>query len=155
MKTKDIIVKRLRDNGLRVTPQRMVILEILSEVEGHHHLSAQEVFALAQDRMPGLNTATVYRSLEDLTQAGLTEQMVTPADAVRFSLKNPEHQHCHLSCRSCHEVLEFSPEVMGEVAHTLTERHGFAIDLGHLTLVGLCSKCASTPASPPHHHTHG
>ena len=142
----------LRDHGFRVTPQRAVILEVLAEVEGHRHLTAQEVFALAHGRLPGLNVATVYRSLLALTEAGLTEEMVTSADVVRFSLKDPSHQHCHLYCRACGKVLEFESTVLASVAAEILERYGFAIDIPHLTLNGECVDCKSLPGS---HHHHG
>jgi Fe2+ or Zn2+ uptake regulation protein len=137
------IQETLRHHGFRVTPQRAVILSILGEVQGHQHLTAQEVFALAQDRLPGLNVATVYRSLLSLTEAGLTEQMVTSADVVRFSLKDPEHQHCHLFCRVCNKVLEFESTLLAPMAAELHERYGFSIDVPHLTLNGICNDCKS------------
>jgi Fur family ferric uptake transcriptional regulator len=142
------VQERLRDHGFRVTPQRATILEILSEVVGHQHLTAQEVFGLAQDRLPGLNVATVYRSLVSLTDAGLVEQMVTSADGIRFSLKDPQHQHCHLVCRVCSQVLEFDSAELGTLSARIEQSYGFAIDIPHLTFPGVCSGCQQS-------HKHG
>src|SRR5947208_1978563 len=97
---------QLRHTGLRLTPQRAAILEIVSKQVGHHHLTAQEVYQDARDRLPGLNAATVYRTLEALHEAGLVDMMVTGQDVVRFALHDPNHRHCHLACRSCETVLE-------------------------------------------------
>ncbi|MHB2020613.1 MAG: Fur family transcriptional regulator [Candidatus Xenobia bacterium] len=136
------IAERLRDRGLRLTPQRAVILEIVAEKEGHRHLTAQEVYVDARDRLPGLNAATVYRTLEALHQAGLVDMMVTGSSVVRFSLHDPEHRHCHLSCRNCTSELEVSYDVVRELKQKLERDHGFVLDADHLTMTGLCKDCS-------------
>ena len=156
------ILDLLRNYGVRVTAQRAIILEVLSEVRGHHHLTAQEIFGIAQGRLPALNVGTVYRTLEALTDAGLTEQMITGANLVRFSLKDPAHEHCHLSCRRCQRVLEFDSAMMGDVASLVKQRYGFTIDVSHLTMLGICKDCLKGPkkaavatAADAHTYSHG
>lgn len=134
--------QRLRKRGLRATPQRVVILGVLHDVEGHRHLSARDVFEEAENRLPGLNQATVYRTLEDLQGAGLVDSMHSGHDAVRYAVHDPEHRHGHLVCRSCGSVLVVGFGLVSEVARLLQEATGFQVDRDHLTLQGLCQKCA-------------
>lgn len=131
----------LRQKGLRATPQRTVILELLHEVEGHQHLTAQELFQKAQDRLPGLNLATVYRTLEGLFEAGLVDRMDSGQDTVRYSLRDPAHLHGHLHCRVCQHGPEIGPEDLASIARLIQERYGFALDVNHLTLAGVCREC--------------
>jgi Fur family ferric uptake transcriptional regulator len=132
----------LREKGLRATPQRTVILELLHEVEGHRHLTAQELFQRARDRLPGLNLATIYRTLEGLFEAGLVDRMVTGQDTARYSLRDPDHLHGHLHCRVCQHGPEIAPEDLNVLARVIHERYGFALDVNHLTLSGLCKDCS-------------
>ncbi len=140
----DRLVEDLRQAGYRVTPQRAVILEAIAHNGGHR--SAQEVFREAHRRLPGLNLATVYRTLDTLHRAGLLDMLSCRAELVRFALHDPAHPHTHLVCRSCDRVIELEPALIRSLAAALKRRDGFALDGDHLTLVGLCRACAGQQA---------
>lgn len=135
-----MIAAVLRQKGLRATPQRTVIMEILHEVEGHQHLTAQELFQRATDRLPGLNLATIYRALEGLFEAGLVDRM-DGQDTVRYSLRDPDHLHGHLQCRLCQQGPELSAADLEKFARLVQDHYGFALDINHLTLSGVCRDC--------------
>jgi Fur family ferric uptake transcriptional regulator len=138
----DRLAKDLREAGYRVTPQRAVILESIAHNQGHH--SAPEVFSIARRRLPGLNLATVYRTLDSLHQAGLVDLLPgNGSELVRFSLHEPDHLHAHLVCRSCGDIREIGPDEVDRMAAALEQATGFRVDVAHLTLVGLCSRCAA------------
>ncbi|MBM3465631.1 MAG: transcriptional repressor [Armatimonadetes bacterium] len=140
----DILPTLLRGQGLRVTPQRAVIYDIIGAIEGHAHLTAQEVYDQARSRLPGLNVATVYRTLETLHGAGLVDMMGTPgAGEVRFSLRDPRRRHAHLLCRGCRAELEIPLEVVERMAREVSALNGFEVDVDHLTFPGVCGKCAA------------
>jgi Fur family ferric uptake transcriptional regulator len=134
----------LRLSGFRVTPQRGVILETIAHMEGH--LSAHEVFEAARLRLPGLNIATVYRTLETLHEAGLVDFMVSATDPVRFSYRDQDKPHDHLVCRRCHQVLELDHDLLRPLASGVARDHGFHLDTDHLTLTGICQACQETDA---------
>jgi len=131
----------LRAAGYRVTPQRLVILE--SVAHARDHTSAQQVFQQARRRLPGLNPATVYRTLQTLHTAGLVDLYANGGEALRFSLRDPEHPHTHLVCRSCGRELELDPNLLARFARGIERQTGFQIDIHHLTLGGICARCAS------------
>jgi Fur family ferric uptake transcriptional regulator len=130
---------KMRQRGFRVTPQRGVILETIAH--NHGHQSVQEVYAEAAKSLPGLNIATVYRTLVMLHRAGLVDLLSTKADIVRFSLHDPENPHSHLICRNCDQVLELAPALIDELAVAMKRDHGFSLDSSHLTLTGICRDC--------------
>ncbi len=131
--------QELRVSGFRVTPQRGVILETIAHLPGHP--SAQEVFEAARRRLPGLNIATVYRTLDTLRDAGLVDLLEGVDSLVRCSIRDPGSLHGHLICRGCQVVVEVEMPLLISLAGDLGRRHGFALDLAHLTLTGLCSNC--------------
>lgn len=133
------LVVNLRVRGFRVTPQRAVILETIAH--NHGHQSVQEVYARAREILPGLNIATVYRTLEMLHRAGLVDLLSTQADIVRFSLHDPEHPHYHLICSHCDEVLELAPDLIEDLSGALKRDHGFSLESSHITLTGICRTC--------------
>jgi Fur family ferric uptake transcriptional regulator len=133
------LADELRQKGYRVTPQRAVILETVAHMRGHH--SVQEVFAKAESSLPGLNVATVYRTLDMLHRAGMVEILSTTANITCFSLRDPEHPHYHLICRNCDAMQEIEPVLFDELAETLHKTHGFSLDHRHLTFSGLCKDC--------------
>ena len=93
------LTREMRQRGLRLTPQRSVILEAVAHSPGHP--SALDVFHLAQDRLPGLNLATVYRALEALQSAGLIDSIESGRRQTGFALRDGDHLHHHLVCSSC------------------------------------------------------
>jgi Fur family ferric uptake transcriptional regulator len=135
------LTHELRAAGYRVTPQRLVILE--SVAHARVNTSAQQVFAEARRRLPGLNPATVYRTLQRLHDAGLVDLHTNSGHALLFSLRDPKHPHAHLVCQACGRELELGPDVMTPLRQTVRRRTGFHIDAQHLTLTGLCSRCST------------
>ncbi|NIM93171.1 MAG: hypothetical protein GTO18_05615 [Anaerolineales bacterium] len=129
----------LRQEGYRVTPQRAVILETIAHLEGHS--SAQEVHHLARERLPGLNVATVYRTLDTLQRAGLIDLLSTRDDSMRFALKDEANQHGHLHCVKCGLVLEVEMKPFQRMSESIERVHGFHADMDHFTLRGICQHC--------------
>jgi Fur family transcriptional regulator, ferric uptake regulator len=134
------LTQELRAAGHRVTPQRLVILE--SVAHARDHTSAQQVYEQAHRRLPGLNPATVYRTLQTLHNAGLVDLYRDGGDALRFSLRDPRHPHVHLVCRGCGRELELDPELLAPLVKSVRRQNGFRLDTAHLTLAGQCSRCA-------------
>ena len=129
----------MRSRGLRVTPQRSVILETVAHLGGHPTVT--EVYRQAVRRLPGMNAATVYRTLEALRAAGLVDGM-DDGGPERFSLRDLDHPHHHLVCTRCGAVAELDPAPVLSFATRIRRGTAFRLDTEHLTLTGLCRKCA-------------
>lgn len=135
------LATELRQAGFRVTPQRTVILETIAHQGGH--LSANEVYLEASKRLPGLNIATIYRTIESLHRMGLIDLLSSKRDPVRFSIRDPLRPHGHLVCMGCKRVLEIDTGLISMVAQDVERETAFIIDADHLTLTGVCKDCAS------------
>src|SRR3990170_8100430 len=133
------LARELKRRGQRITPQRAVILETIAHMQ--RHVSAQEVFEQARLRLPGLHLATVYRALDGLQQAGLVDPFHAGPGQTRFAMTQEDHPHGHLVCQRCGRTESFDPCMAQELAEQVAERHGYQVNLSHLTLRGLCSEC--------------
>jgi Fe2+ or Zn2+ uptake regulation protein len=136
------LIVELQKAGYRVTPQRAVILESIAHMEGHS--SAQEVYENASARLPGLNIATVYRTLDTLRDAGLIDLFSVSPDSMRFSLHDRTNRHAHLQCKQCGSVLEIEMAPFDRLVSEIERDFKFSIDSNHLSFLGICQKCSRT-----------
>ncbi len=133
------LAARLRESGLRLTPQRQLILRA---VEDLGHSTPDEVLAHVHAQASSVNASTVYRTLEVLEGLGLVRHAHLSDRAPTYhSASEPEH--FHLVCRHCHVVRSVDPEVAAPLIEALREVEGFEVDLGHLAIFGACSGCLS------------
>ncbi len=139
------LTREMRQRGMRLTPQRSVILEAVAHSRGHP--TALDVYRLAEDRLPGLNLATVYRALEALQAAGLVDSIESGRGQMGFALRDRDHPHHHLVCSSCGGEWEVGAETVSALAASLRRRHGFHLRTDHLTLTGQCRACAGAGAA--------
>lgn len=135
------LAQELRNNGYRVTAQRTILLETIAHLGGH--LNVQEVFQAARERLPGLNLATVYRTVESLHDAGLIDWYTPGSEPRRFALRDRQHPHGHLVCRKCGAVTDLDLALAKPFTREVRVSSGFQIEGSHLTLRGLCSECAA------------
>jgi Fur family ferric uptake transcriptional regulator len=134
---------RLRERGYRLTPQRELIL---GAVERLGHATPDEVLAEVRTHSTAVNASTVYRTLEVLEELGLVRHAHLSDRAPTYHSMT-EHEHFHLVCRNCSRTISVDPDVLTPVTERLSSDHGFAVDIGHLTVFGLCADC--NPAVAP------
>jgi Fur family ferric uptake transcriptional regulator len=129
--------KELRARGYRVTPQRQLVLEAVTELE---HGTPEEICATVQQTARGVNISTIYRALELLEQLGLVTHTHLGHGAPRYHLA-AEAEHVHLVCSECGRIIEIGPEEVSPLVTGLAEKYGFETDVGHLTVFGRCTDC--------------
>ncbi|WP_416966888.1 Fur family transcriptional regulator [Streptomyces sp. 4F14] len=128
----------LRRHGFRCTPGRLRIVEALRAAGGH--LSIGEACERLAESGKAVHAATVYRTLEALTAAGLTHTMPGPGPT-RYGLT--ERPHHHAVCRACGSVATLAPERLADVAARIEELTGLRPDAsGSLFVYGHCASCA-------------
>jgi Fur family peroxide stress response transcriptional regulator len=131
--------------GLRLTPQREVLLRALGETTGHP--TADDLVKKVRAVLPTVSHATVYRNLQELVHAGLIGTLERSGAAVQFEI-NPEHHH-HFICGRCGQVWDV---YLDQVAVTPDRRRsplrGFRIDRRDVQLHGLCTRCVKATARP-------
>ncbi len=126
------------DRGLRLTPQREVLLRVLSETMGHP--TADEMVQRVRKVLPTVSHATVYRNLQELVREGLIRTLEVAGTAVQFEI-NPDDHH-HFVCRSCGHVWDvYLSGLDVRINRRRTELGGFQVDRRDVQLHGLCAGC--------------
>jgi Fur family ferric uptake transcriptional regulator len=128
----------LRRNGHRITPQRVMILEVVRNHGGH--ISAEEVYRELQLAHPYIYRSTVYRTLEMLSQEGVVTVTDLGKGTVHYEMHSGEPHH-HLVCQSCGKLEEFDHELLQSLQQALKRKYQFQARLDHMAIFGLCSKC--------------
>jgi Fur family ferric uptake transcriptional regulator len=128
----------LRDRGYRLTPQRELIL---NAVDTLGHATPDEVLAEVRTHSDAVNVSTVYRTLEVLEELGLVRHAHL-ADRAPTYHSVRDHEHFHLVCRNCRKVISVEPDVIEPLVIRLDADFSFTVDVGHLTVFGVCKECS-------------
>mgnify|MGYP001356077095 CR=1 len=133
-------LETLREKGLRLTPQRMLVLSAVAE--GRRHMGVSEVFDQAKESYPYIDIATVYRTLHLFKKLGVVTE-VGMGDRLHYELTDPNRRHHHMVCNICGGAFDLSPHYLEEFNLTLTKKFGFKPDLDNFTVSGVCAECAN------------
>jgi Fur family ferric uptake transcriptional regulator len=134
--------EKLVASGVRLTPQRFMVLEVLAAHPGH--ITAEQVLTAVQQRYPYVNKTTVYRTLDLLTGLGLASMTHMGGNQYEYELL--ESPHHHLICKVCGEVIELPDSTLNPLRSLIEQEHGFRPYLDHFALFGVCRACQQ-PAS--------
>lgn len=133
--------KYLRSQNLRLTDQRRLIVNAFAREKGH--VSAEDLYRHIHKTTTSIGSATVYRTLKLLADAGLASGKNFGDGFVRFEccLRSAEH-HDHLICTRCGKIVEFKNSTIEKLQETVAREHGFLITDHSLDIYGVCQSCA-------------
>ena len=137
-----IFIDKLRQRGCRITPQREMIVDAIAHSE--QHMTAEEIYAAIQTRSKALNLATVYRTLDLLVDSGLVSRADLGNGRIMYT-SDQHGPHLHLICRQCGMDVGANSALMASIEEQLCANYGFAADINHLCISGLCKSC-QTPS---------
>jgi len=137
----DEAVTALRARGERVTEGRTAVLRTLATT--FEHLSADQVVARLESSDPGVHRATVYRTLEVLTDLGIVSQVRGAGAASLYHFASPPagQEHLHAHCRVCGDVVVLPADALDEVTQHIRHLTGFRLEASQSTLAGVCERC--------------
>src|SRR5690625_4282377 len=136
------IKKELHSKGYKLTPQREATLTVLLERESDH-LSAEEIFLLVKDKAPDIGLATVYRTLELLSELTILDKINFGDGVSRYDLRKEgiDHFHHHLVWIECVSVEVIIVVLLGDVVKIVEVDWGFEVKDHRLTFHGICKQC--------------
>lgn len=139
-KVKDL----LREKGLKVTSQRLMVLNILS-AHGDEHLTVEEIYDLAKEESPEIGLATIYRTVQVLLELHVIEKVTFDDGFARYELNGEEtgsgHRHHHAICTQCGNVYSLETDLLDTLEKQVFESLGFEVTDHEVKLYGLCSAC--------------
>lgn len=131
----------LRQQGYRLTPQRLEVLQVVkSRAE---HLTAEQIHAAILPQQPYLDIATVYRTLQWLQSVGLVAPISMGEGKLHYEYRRPGEHHHHLVCQLCGHHTQIPDELFTGLKAELQRRYGFTLQADHLALTGRCAMCDS------------
>ncbi len=130
--------RMIRKMGLKVTQQRLAILESLSA--GRAHVTAQEVFETVNARYPEIGFATVYRFLRKMAEQKMVTEVRMGGLPARYEL-TPRRHHDHLTCKLCGQIVEFESPQIEALQEQVAKEHNFRLTHHVLELYGDCARC--------------
>ena len=136
------IKSQLRRAGFKLTPQREATANVLLDNQ-QNHLSAEEVFMCLKQTHPDIGLATVYRTLEILTQLNVTKKVVFEDGLARYDLgrSNQTHFHHHLLCTYCGKIEEVFEDLLTDIEKGIEMKYKFKVQDHRLTFHGICQNC--------------
>lgn len=135
----------LKQNGLKVTTQRVAILEVLDNRPGEH-LTAEELYDKVKEKFPEIGIATVYRTIQVLSELNLIDKLNLDDGYVRYEISKGSstevsHHHHHLICLDCGNVYAFQDDLLETLEERIMDTMGFQVVDHEVKLYGHCKSC--------------
>ena len=128
----------LEENNLRKTTERIMILEEI--YSRNDHFDAEELYMDFQNRNQLISRATIYNTLDLLSDSGFIRRNQFGSNKTRYEKANNFRQHDHLICMDCNKISEFCDPRLQQIQQTVSKTMQFEIHSHDLLLFGKCKK---------------
>jgi Fur family transcriptional regulator, peroxide stress response regulator len=135
--TKESIIQRLREAGLKVTPQRLAILEVFEEYRDLHP-GARFIYEKARKKKKSLSLSTAYATLNELSQHGIIKTL--QFDRMENRFEGNLEEHINLICEKCGKILDYKVPITVD-QKDVAKRTGFSVVDNRLEYYGYCRDC--------------
>jgi Fur family peroxide stress response transcriptional regulator len=136
----DELVIKLREQGLRLTPQRLAVLKTV--IGSQEHLSADEIYARLRVDYPMIGLATVYKTLSVLKEMGEIAVLNFDNQGARYDGSGLE-PHPHFICKRCNAIIDLEEEALENLTLKIASKSGYQITDYRLDFFGICPNCQS------------
>lgn len=151
MKRFVLVEQLLKERGVRLTPQRRLVVR---RTAAHLHFTAEEVVEDVRKIDPTIARGTVYRTLALLHEAGVLEKHDFWHGPPYYEVTFGKAHHDHLMCVQCGAIIEFQEPRWEPLQEEAAKRYGYRL-LSHVhKLYGLCATCQRTAPKRPSFHPH-
>jgi len=135
--TRESMIKQLKENGLKITPQRLAIIEVLLEKRDLHP-GARLLYKEAKKKKKSLSLSTTYATLNELSRHGIIKTL--QFDKMEDRYEENLEEHINLICERCKKILDYNVSI-GVDQKEVTKKTGFWITDTRLEYYGLCREC--------------
>lgn len=136
MMSKKTVLDKMKEEGLRFTPQRVHIVELLFELS---HPTADRIYALMSEKFPYASHTTVYNTLKKLKEIGVVRELTNGIKSSNFELV--ETDHWHFNCKVCSEIYNMEPYDSESLLAIGMNTGAFQVDSFRVEYYGVCAKC--------------
>jgi len=130
----------LKENSLKFTKQRELVLKFLYENDGH--FTPEDIYTLLKEQYPDVNIgiATVYRTLSLLETSQIASSISFGVQGKKYELGLKKH-HDHLICTKCADIIEFFDETIENRQEEIAKKFNFQMTDHTMKIIGLCENC--------------
>ena len=132
------IAVTLRQHSNKLTPQRRAVIRAIGSTPDH--LTPAAIYQKVHQEHPGIELATIYRTLKILASLELICELHAGGSCHSYTIGAPEHHH-HLICSNCGEVIDFTGYDLTPLEKRLSRETGFEIEGHLLEFIGRCQNC--------------
>lgn len=134
----EIIIRKLRNSGYKITPQRLAIVKILAKSESHP--SVEDIYNLIKNDFPTMSLATVYRNIVLIKSLGEVLELGFPDGSNRYDGNKP-YSHPHVICIKCKKIVDPNLDSFEDMKKEVSAETNFKILNHRLDFFGVCSNC--------------
>ncbi|MGA8531535.1 MAG: Fur family transcriptional regulator [Acidobacteriaceae bacterium] len=137
------LLNQVEARGIRLTAQRRALIETIQEATTH--LDAESLLKQACEREPGINRATVYRTIELLKKLGMIDEldlMHLDGEKHYYEVRTTQ-DHLHLASFECGKIVEFATPAIERLKQEIAAANQFEIQVIRLEAGGFCGACAA------------
>lgn len=135
--------RKLQERQHKMTPQRKEVLQIFLDHPGEH-LNAEDVHAFLRKQKSDIGLATVYRSLELLSELGILLKLKLDDRYASYEINTTDpssHHHHHLICTKCDKIIEFEDDLLDDLEQKIEAQLGFKVLNHEVKFFGYCKEC--------------
>ena len=133
----ECLTKVLRENCMKVTPQRIAIYEVLAST--NEHPSAEMIYKKISSVYPTMSLATVYKSLDVFKKAGLIQELNVGEYSFRYEANMKPHPH--IICTKCHKVEDIIDKLFTDLTGKISSHTQYDVERQQLYFYGRCPQC--------------
>ena len=138
MKRSQVIIQKLRDNGHKITPQRLAIAKVLAKSKGHP--SVENIHHQLKKDFPTMSLATIYKNILLINSLGEVLELGFPDGSNRYDGKKP-YPHPHVICIKCKRIVDLDLDSLDAMQKEVALETNFKILNRRLDFFGICSNC--------------
>lgn len=135
--TRDSLIDQLRQKGLKITPQRLAVVDAIVE-NFHSHPGAHLIYTEAVKKTKHVSLSTVYATLSEFCQQGLLRNL--EFDRMENRYEGNLENHINLVCRRCGKITDYHRLSPFEPA-AIAREEGFVITDARMEYYGYCRDC--------------
>ena len=137
MMTKESMISQMRKKGLKVTPQRLAIIDVLIE-QGDSHPRASLIYKKAKKKKKSLSLSTAYATLNEFSRHGIIKTL--QFDSVENRYEGNLEEHLNLVCERCGKILDYEIRPVAD-QQEIAKKTGFSVTDTRLEYYGYCRDC--------------
>ncbi len=138
MNKQQIVMLKKKLHVQRLTPQRVLLFDIIQHNHGHLHV--EELYKIARKKDSSINLSTVYRTMNEFKKAGVVHELHLEEDHHHYETGEKEAHH-HLICGKCGTVIDFLWKKIDAIKKDIAKKYDYSIYHVRLQATGLCQRC--------------